>query len=171
MLHHKSQPLLYGCLYHATYAVTGDESWLEHTEDVSQPRWHARLHAAGLMVMTYWSNEVLEQPCPVEFWHELRGRFAALPGEHTHIPLLVTVKGLSVGTHLVAVALPVREDHPVIISDSAKDTQWEMQLDDFLLSPWAAALAVESLVPTQLDLYPEDPGHLHFTEDTADYAM
>ncbi|MFC6592402.1 hypothetical protein ACFP81_10625 [Deinococcus lacus] len=171
MLHHKLQRLSYGCLYHALFAITGDEAWLEHVDDVSQPRWHARLHAAGLMVMTYWSSELIEQPCPAEFWTVLRERFAALPGVPTHISLLVTVKGLNVGHHIVAVALPVSEDHPAIISDSAKNSLWEMPLADFLLSPWAEAYAVESIAPAEVDAYPEDPGHLYFTEPAGDYAM
>lgn len=169
MLYHRPQTRLYGCLYHSLYALTGDEHWLEHVEDVSRPRWHARLHAAGLMVMAYWDAELIEQSCPPELWARLREWGQGQEG-FTHIPMLATIHGIRAGHHIVGLALPVG-DGPVWVSDSARHELQTLTLEEFLSSPYASAYAVEALAPADLNVYPPDPGHLHFAEPSTDYAM
>lgn len=176
-LHHRPQPRIYGCLYYALYALTGDEAWLQYADDISDTRWLARLHDEGAMLLTYYADNILHTPPPPGFWEALRGHIAP-QGEGgaatTHLPLLVTVEGLSgLGRrHLVALALPVTSRDDVWVSDSAEDAPREFTFADFLASRYAQASEVAQLLPADVDTYPYQSGAEFVSQaDPAPYVM
>lgn len=158
-------------MYHALYALSGDEAWLEHAEDVSRLRWLTRLHAAGLGVLTYFTDIVTDQTVPPGFWEALRGPVA--DPAVTHLPLLLTIEGNSgFARHVVAVALPVREADPVIVSDSGRDGLLHLTYPEFLASVYGRAYEVEALAPADLELYPFESGAEYASRtDAAPYLM
>lgn len=157
ILHHRPQPGQIGCLYHSLYALTGDESVLEHAADTSQPRFHVRLAEMGLLLFTFYCAEAPLPPTPPAFWEALRARFAANPLGATHAPLLVTIAGTTPGwTHQVALALTLQPGEDVLISDSNAPAPITVPWDVFLASDYARAHTVEMLGPLDLDAYPPE---------------
>lgn len=175
--HHRRQSTIYGCLYHALYALTGDEQWLAHADDISDLRWLSRLHEQGGMLLTYYADNLLHTPAPPGFWEALRGHIAP-EGEGdrptTHLPLLVTIEGLSGldRRHLVAIALPVEGRDDVWVSDSAADVPQQFAFAEFLTSRYARASEVVQLLPADVDTYPYQSGAEFISQmDPAPYAM
>lgn len=168
-LYHRSQRHLYGCMYHALYALTGDESWLEHVDDLSEFRWLARLHASDAVLLTYFADQVRDTTTPPEFWDTLRAN-VKLP-DIVHLPLLVTIAGRgSFGRHVVAIALPVADDS-VWVSDSALDGLRHLSYAEFLQSEFARAYMVQALAPAGVEHYPHESGAEYVSQtDTAPYA-
>lgn len=174
MLHHRKQARLYGCAYHALYAVTGEEAWLEHVEDISPQRWHARLHAAGLRVSVWFADLIGNTTTASSFWLGLQAMHHGNALGYTHVPLLVTIQGRSSGAarHLVAVGMPVSDADPVFVSDSARPEQLGMTFQKFLASEYAQAFEVETLDTTDLDASPFQSGAVFVsTADPTPYAM
>ncbi|GGL15792.1 hypothetical protein [Deinococcus radiotolerans] len=175
-LMHQRQAHLYGCLYHALHAITQDHGWLAHVEDISENRWLARIHDEGGMIRTYYADAITGTPVPPDFWGRLR---AAIPpgGEGgaptTHLPLLVTVDGLSgLGFHVVALCLPMGSRDDVIISDSARSELLTLTWDDFLGSAYAQATQVQQLITNDLHRYPHESGAEYVSrQDPAPYTM
>lgn len=167
-LHHRRQPLLYGCMYHATYALLGEESLLEDVSDVSPLRWQARLAQGGLIVATYWEGELTGQRAGPDFWHALRRRVA---GRMDRLPLLLSVPG-PLHLHMVAALVPMEGEGEVQVSDSARDALLRLPWVEFLASPYGQPLTVQVLAVTDPDAYPLDPGADHVSAaDPAAYAM
>lgn len=150
-LFHRPQKYLYGCLYHAIFAFTGDEYWLEHIEDFSEPRWLARLAAQGATVLTYYADLMTDTHTTVEFWEKLRDN---IPEGTESLPLLITVDGISSRRHLVAMRLPRNGD--VVISDSALSGLRSMSFQAFLTSNYANASGVQQLLAADVDAYPHE---------------
>lgn len=167
-LHHRRQPLLYGCMYHATYALLGEEILLEDVSDVSPLRWQARLAQFGLIVATYYEGELTGQRAGPDFWGALRGRVA---GRMDHLPLLLSVPGPR-HLHMVAALVPMAGDGEVQVSDSARDGVLRLPWADFLASPYGQPLTVQVLAVTDPGAYASEPGADHVsTADPACYAM
>lgn len=159
MLHHQQQPELYGCLYHALYALTGDPDVLEHVDDLSNARFYARLHGWGLMVITPWadySDPAATTPC--RFWE-------AVTSEHPQ-PYLLTVatERLPGFRHAVAALVSTRS---VSISDSRHACPFTLTFREFLDSEYAQAFLVEQLLPAELDAYPHEDAHFSVVQALA----
>lgn len=175
-LHHQRQAHLYGCLYHALHAITGDAAWLAHVDDISEPRWLARIHEQGGVIRTYYADTVTGTPATPAFWHGLRDSIP-LAGEDgrrtTHLPLLVTVEGPSgLGRHLIALCLPVPDRDDVIVSDSARPDLVTLTWDEFLASGYVQASEVQQLLTAQADAYPHESGAEYVSrQDPAPYQM
>lgn len=120
-------------------------------DDLSEPRWLSRLHAAGATVLTYYADLMTDTRTTPEFWRLLR---ANLVGEQMH--LLVTCDGVSGLRHLVAVSLRSAEQAHVIISDSASVGLQSMAFDDFVVSCYAQASQVQQLLPADLEAHAEE---------------
>jgi hypothetical protein len=153
MLHHREQAGLAGCLYHALYAVLGDETLLAHVDDVSDARWLVRVHAAGHVPMTLFADRLGPGVTPPQFWDQL---WAAAQSSASPQTVLVTVESQRPGVwHVVAVTLlPSAE---AWISDSAEPALICLDHDTFLGSPYSQAHLVEVLLPADLDAYPPEP--------------
>lgn len=150
-LHHRQQPDLYGCLYFAAFALTGDPQVLEHTRDISNARFYARLHSWGLMVITPWSNYAgPDQFTPRSFWE-------ALTTEHSQ-PYLLTVAAERTPDHRHACAAVVSTS-TVTISDSRRASRATLTFEEFLDSEYAQAYLVEQLLPADLDAFPHEDAH------------
>lgn len=146
MLHHRKQAQLWGCIYHSLYAVTGDESMLEHVDDLSELRALTRLHSAGLGVQTLHAAMFGgAQPTSKEFWIELMGRAPAGGG---WLMLLTVPAERSDVRHAVAAGLYADR---VIVSDSALDDYQVFSQTEFLSSKYAQADAVGIVFPLDLD--------------------
>ncbi|WP_345465399.1 hypothetical protein [Deinococcus carri] len=155
-LQHRQQHGQVGCLYHSLYALLGDEALLEHANDVSAPRYYARLAAAGMLVSSLWCTEPGFSSTPTAFWESLRRRFtAASPGGAAHAPLLVNIGGATPGwLHQVAVLLPISPGEDIVhVSDSNFHEPLQFTWDGFLHSDYAQAYRVEMLGPADLDAY------------------
>lgn len=170
-LFHRRQKHLYGCLYHALYAVTGNEAWLEHVDDLSELRWLTRLHQDSAVLLTYFADQVQDTTTTPEFWEALRQN-VDLPGV-THLPLLVTIEGRGgFGRHVLALALPVSHDDTVEISDSALDGLTYLPYREFLQSEFARAYMVQAAAPADLDAYAHESGAEYVSRtDAAAYQM
>lgn len=173
-LRHRRQPKVWGCIYHALYAVTGDESLLEHADDLSEFRALTRLHALGYGVYTLHAAMFGgAQPTTPEFWREVT---AQIPAGEAHV-LLMTVEGVHPDLrHAVAMAL-CRDE--AVISDSALPELIRLSLPDFLETKYARASEVQSVFPLDLDALPVQPAQAtldvvmrHYEEArAAAYAM
>lgn len=152
-LHHRPQRHLYGCMYHAIFAFTGDSHWLEHVDDLSEPRWLSRLHAAGATVLTYYADLMTDTRTKAAFWDKLRQN---MPEGSEKLPLLVTCDGLSGMRHLVA--LEFHRDGSVVISDSALSGLRTMTCAEFLDSNYSSASMVQQLMTADVDAYPHESG-------------
>lgn len=174
-LRHRPQAALYGCMYHALYALTGDEGWLAHVDDFSEPRWLARIQAEGGAVLVYYADLLLDTRTPPMWWDALR---AIIPADGqggrptTHMPLLATVDGLSGRRHLVALALPVVGRDDVHISDSALPDLQVLTWAEFQASPYARASRVEQIIPGDLNHYAhQSAAEILSQQDASAYAM
>lgn len=146
-IYHRPQPALYGCMYYAVYALTGDETLLEHAADVSMGAWISRIVARGAsphtIYATYFDTRI---PASRQFWEQAR----SLAQQHRlrAVPLLATIPSTRVhGHHMVALHLPHRALDMVRISDSALPDVLELSWERFLLSPYAQAVEIVQLVP------------------------
>lgn len=165
-LHHRPQRHLYGCMYHAIFAFTGDLHWLEHVDDLSEPRWLSRLHAAGATVLTYYADLMTDTRAAPAFWQKLREH---MPEESKKLPLLVTCDGLGGLRHLVA--LEFHRDGSVAISDSALSGLRAMTFLEFLRSNYSSASMVQQLMTADVDAYPHESGAEFVSRtDSAPYA-
>lgn len=151
MLHHRKQESLWGCIYHALYALTGEESLLEHVTDISDPRALIRLHQLGYALLPLHVVK-FAGPCADQadagLW---RGLVSQLP-EGASALLAVTVDGFIPNTqHAIAVELSRDE---VAVSDSAHHALQLFDLENFLSSRYSRANAIEALMPLDLDAFP-----------------
>lgn len=174
-LHHRPQAALFGCMYHALYALTGDEGWLAHVDDFSEPRWLARIQAQGGTVLVYYADLMLDTRTPRHWWDALRWN---IPAEGkggqatTHMPVLATVDGVSGRRHVIAVALPVNGRDDVLISDSAAPALQVLTWADFLDSTYARASRVEQLLSADLDAYAHQSAAEYLSgQDAGAYVM
>lgn len=168
-LAHQPQARAWGCIYHALHALTGDTAWLRHTDDISPLRWRARIAEAGLFTLPYWADvhgTLTTRP----FWTNLLTRLRA---SREPLLLLVTIPGTRPDfTHMVAVAYPPDPAGAVLVSDSAQPAPAAYTLAEFLDSPYAQAVAVETIGTAQTDLYPPEPGAQYLAPDTSgEYLM
>lgn len=145
MLFHRQQTALHGCLYHAAYALTGDGSLLAHVDDISTPRFYARLHALGLMVVALHAGP----PAPPEFWA------GQPPGEHLY---LLSIASRHLGDVEHAVAVSVCPGVGATVSDSRDPAPRDLDWPAFLASEYAPARRVEVLAPADVDAYPAEDG-------------
>ena len=174
-LHHRPQAALFGCMYHALYALTGDESWLEHVDDFSEPRWLARIQAQGCTVLVFFADLMFDTRTPPHWWDALRWN---IPAEGkggqatTHLPVLATVDGVSGRRHVVAVALPVNGRDDVLISDSAMPDLRVLTWAEFLDSTYARASRVEQLLTADLNAFPHQSAAEYLSgQDAGTYVM
>lgn len=149
-----------GCLYHSAYAITGEESLLDHVADTNPARWQLRLLALGLMPFTLFCTDPPEPPASLEWWERLRDRFTRdNTTEQRHAPLLISVPGITPGwLHQVAALMPACEGEDLVcISDSnfaqARWVTWAEFLDTY----GARTHRVEMLGPADLNAYPATP--------------
>lgn len=155
---HRQQHGQVGCLYHSTYALTGEESLLVHAEDPSAARFYVRLAELGLMAFTLWCADPPHPCTPASFWERLRERFTQdNVTEQRHAPLLVSIPGATEGwLHQVALLIPAHPDEDTAhVSDSNFPEPLSTSWAAFLQSQYACAHRVEMLGPLALDAYPQ----------------
>ncbi|ULH15992.1 hypothetical protein MF271_04995 [Deinococcus sp. KNUC1210] len=143
MLNHRKQPELWGCLYHALFALMGDEELLDHARDLSNARFYARLAAMGAMPITLFAS--LQQLAESSFWELITTT------EPQQLLVSIAAARLTGMQHLVAVEI---SRSVVIISDSRRDQLQYRSFEDFLAGPYAVAFRVEALAPSKINLYP-----------------
>jgi len=147
-----------GCMYHAAFALTGEEHWLEpwYVEDVSEARFVVRLALADVGLFPFWVTPRSGPTTPEAFWYGLVKNYGdAPPAEEA--PLMVSIAGNSPGwLHTVAVGLPLIDGGNVTISDSSLPELLSLPWAQFLLSDYAQAHRVEMLGPLDLIAYPPD---------------
>jgi hypothetical protein len=144
MLLHRPQPELYGCMYHAAYAVTHDESLLDHVGDISNGRFYARLHGLGLMVITAYAAAL---PIASDDWAML------LQLDGTTFLLTIDAERIPGMCHMVAAEVHALG---VTVSDSRRAGLQHFTAAEFLASEYAAAYRVEAPAPAELDAYPHE---------------
>jgi len=147
MLEHARQFNLWGCLYHAAYAITGEGTLLDHVCDLSNPRFYARLHGLGLMSMTLYASTD-QQPTDSLFWEMLRSH-----GTPQQLLLSIAAVRLPGIQHAVAVELTAEG---ATVSDSRLPALQTFLWPDFLAGPYALAFRVEVLLPAEVDAYPHE---------------
>lgn len=159
-LYHAHQTLLYGCIYHAAYALIGDETLLEHVSDMSTGAWLARLGQRGYAVNALYNTYILagyvdDAPLTRRGWEQVRS--LASRNRMEALPLLVTVVSERVqGFHLIALHLPHRSIDCVRISDSAKPGLQSLTWSEFLASRYARSYEVSHLVSLNPDHHPHE---------------
>jgi hypothetical protein len=142
MLHHQHQTELYGCLYHALYALTGDFSVLEHVRDISNARFYCRLHDMGLFAAALHRGP----PVKSDFWDRLD------PGGPHALLLTLPAERMEDVGHAVAVELWPGQS--ACVSDSKQITHQWFGWEAFLGSPYGHPLSVEVLAVADLSRYP-----------------
>lgn len=146
MLYHRQQPELYGCMYHALYAVTGDDAVLQHAHDLSNARFYARIHALGAMVVTAWADFGNHAAvCGPELWRAL------VRSQPQTFLLTVPAERLPGHRHLIAVEISWAGAR---ISDSRRPAIQAMTFEEFLASPLHQAYLVEQVASADVDDYP-----------------
>lgn len=157
MLHHRKQTELWGCLYHSAFALTGDQTLLAHTSDISDPRFQARLIEHGWMLSTLYAYRGPPQPADALFWLHLRDQLP--PGEGAG--LLVAIDAHNIPGCWHSVALMLVNSGRVSVSDSRLPDLIEYpDLWTFIASPYSQAHQVQVLLPTEVDAYPYEDAQL-----------
>lgn len=156
MLHHLKQPELWGCLYYSAHALTGEARLLEYTNDISDPRFQARLIQHGWMLSTLYAYRGPPQPADALFWLHLRD---TLPeGEGAGLLVAIEAGKLPGLWHSVAVMFTAGG---VGVSDSRKAELVEFpDIWSFIHSPYSQAHLVQLLMPTDIDAYPHEDAQL-----------
>lgn len=165
-LHHSTQPEPYGCLYHAAFAILGDETLLADKRDANPNRFAARLAMRGILRRTLF-NDLWQGETELNFWERLRGRLK--PGGF--IPLIVYIKSRAELADHHAVAVVFSESGQAWVSDSKRPEILAFTRTAFLVSRYSSAQEVTQLLPRELDLFsyedavqimagglPHDPG-------------
>ncbi len=157
-LHHRHQPEPWGCAYHATFALTGDETLLEHVRDANPQRFAAHLAERGILRRTLY-NCLWSDPVPPMFWERLLVRV----GPQGQLPLIVWHESNALLAEHHAVALVLRGDGHVWVSDSKRPGIEEFSMgpangdgtdpERFYGTRYARAREVTQLVPSDLSLY------------------
>lgn len=149
MLHHKKQPETWGCIYYSLYALTGEESLLQHAHDLSEPRALLQLHQLGYALLPIHISRLFPVYAPSSIWDRLLEQ----AGPNTFL-LSVTVDGIKPGTrHAVALELGAGK---VEVSDSALPNGPITYIpEQFKLSRYAQALEVSVLMTAELSHHPE----------------
>ncbi len=160
-LHHQKQPERFGCLYHALYAITGDERALQYTEDISELRFHARAVQLGyLLLPLYVCDAPLGGRFGMGWWDALRARVPAAEP----LPVMVSIEQRHDPRVHHVVALCLRHDGPVTVSDSSADTFLTLDWHTFQASPYARAFRVEGIGTTDVDAYPYESARERLTQ-------
>lgn len=156
-LWHRPQSQLYGCIYHAAYALLGDPTLLDHVDDVGTGAWINRLARRGVVPYHVWQTRLSSRNIPVitaRDWEAIRSQ--AQVRDEAALRLMVTIESTRVqGYHLIAVLIPNRTVSDMIqVSDSALPELLHMPWREFIQSRWAAAYEVEQLVSLNPDAHP-----------------
>ena len=144
---HAYQPAPWGCSYHSAYALTGDESLLEHVRDANPQRFAAHLSERGILRRTLY-NDLWATPVSSTFWHRLCKRI------DSYLPLIVWYQSQSVLADHHAVAAVMSKDGQVWVSDSKRTDIESYSYEAFLETRYAKAQEVTQLVPAALELFP-----------------
>ena len=147
---HFPQTKPYGCIFHATAALTQDESWLEHVEDVCAVRWRLRLMEAGMWLHPVYNNEF--EPATPEFWERFYRR-----NSESGFPMFLQVASTPPVRHRVA-ALVSPAGGKVIVSDSLCSGIEHFSLAAFAHSGYGRCYEADVLCEGRLDDYePQEP--------------
>jgi hypothetical protein len=149
-LSHRRQEQSYGCLYHAAYAVTGDERLLAHVENINVARYRAHLAECGYTEVMFFNNVWLSQA------DEMIWRRLARTTRSSH-PFVLEIDSPNFPgfRHMVAVQYPGREDAPHFVSDSTKDGIVVFaNRAEFLASPYAKTYLIAYVQTTDLGDHP-----------------
>jgi hypothetical protein len=147
-LSHRKQEQSYGCLYHAAYAVTGDERFLSHVENINVARYRAHLAECGYTEVMFFNNVWLSQ-ADETVWRRL-----ARTVRNGHAPFVLEIDSPNFPgfRHMVAVDFPIREDVVHVVSDSTKDGLLVFaNRAEFLASPYAKTYLIAYLQTTDLE--------------------
>ena len=135
VLFHKHQTTEKGCMYHAAYAITGDEQFLNWFEDENDMHLRARLAQAG------WIAQPLHLDCqelrmPREAWEKFlkKGRVAWFLAGYR----------LREGRHQVAIFW---DGTGLEVSDSKTLDVWHTHPNAFINSNYGAPYLLEHLSP------------------------
>jgi hypothetical protein len=154
MLKHLEQPNRWGCMYYSTWAVTGDERFLEDTSNVSTMRFKSRVIDLGyLWVVLYihpW-RQALEREAWAGFWTLEPDQYNAL---------LVTIQNPS-SSIMHQVALECYSDH-IMVSDSAMPELQKFSHAEFLESQYAQAFEIAVILDKQDVAEFDQPGQEFF---------
>jgi hypothetical protein len=157
MLKHLEQPNRWGCMYCSTWAVTGDERFLEDTSDVSTMRFKTRVIDLGyLWVVLYihpW-RQPIERDAWAGFWNLEPDQFNAL---------LVTIQNPT-SSIMHQVALECYPDH-VMVSDSAMSDLQKFTHAEFLETQYAQALEIAVILDKEDVAEFDQPGAEFFARE------
>ena len=151
-LYHRKQEQLYGCIYHAAYAVTGDETFLKHVEDVSWVRWRVRMKEAGYVFEPIYCNG--KEPATPSFWRYWLDWQA---DDYGALMILSIHHGKSPTSHTIGAVLS-KIEQCVIISDSLRDGFVTVGQDEWPEHQYARVRRAEALLDGDLERWPpEEP--------------
>ncbi|WP_027480537.1 hypothetical protein [Deinococcus pimensis] len=164
-LWHRKQAERFGCIYHALYAITGDEGVLAHVGDISEARMRTRMTKLGLFTMPVFANHGdFTDATPRAFWDTYREMFAHDEPGHAYLLLSVPSRRVANNWHAVAVKLPNLAADTVEVSDSSEDDVLVYTWPEFLASWYAHAHVVESVHVADLSLYPFEDARARLAE-------
>ncbi len=136
-LHHRKQAQRWGCMYHAIYALTGDEALLEQVDDISLPRWFCAIHQQGLIASPLYAHH--ENIAGEREW-DLVSMLLMCTGTHR---LLMCIDSLTRpgSRHQIAVVADF-DQMKAVVSDSTADGIQVMDWEAFRAGPYARAYEV-----------------------------
>jgi hypothetical protein len=134
VLKHQEQPNRWGCMYYSTWAITGDNRFLEDTSDVSTMWFKTRVIDLGYLWVVLYIHP-WRQPLESDAW---AGFWTLEPDQYN--ALLVTIQNPT-SSIMHQVAVECHHDH-IMVSDSAMPELQKFSHAEFLETQYAQALEI-----------------------------
>jgi hypothetical protein len=162
-LAHKRQEKNWGCIFHAAYAITHDESLLAYVDDISQTRYRIYLLKHGWVSETYWSDLNLNK-ADADVWERIADAYRPISDCAVFILDIDSLRHTGLH-HAVAVEVPVDPGGRHYVSDSTQDelVTYEGRAE-FLESPYARPYAIAYLFRADLQAWPVEDAETVFHE-------
>lgn len=143
LLQHTPQPLPWGSMYYALYALLGDERILVDVTESSTGRFNLLMAELGHHLQPLWLDQTDTYPAPAEWWQKvLQWNPADYDAENsTDAPVLPLL--LHLPTHCISVGISAAPGLPVILFDPLHtQAQHFATLHDFLSSSYGQCTQV-----------------------------
>ncbi len=151
LLWHTRQEM-FGCLWHAAYACTGEPVFLLHTDELSNERFLVLAAHYGWLERNWWNMAHTENPCD---WEALASTIPASSMNGLGYRRFYCAWRTGKMLHAFGLLFPSNPEYPHFVSDSLRQgIAVSKNRDDFKKSPYARAFLVSELLQADLDLYP-----------------